>query len=127
MSSRSASSASLPTKAGATSPPADAHDLDWLGDALQVHLARFGVSEFVRLGRVPADEDLSTLGRGSDAGRLMNPLAAIVESHPSRGRLVHPDPNCGCKSVGAPVVGQGPLNLHGALDGTIGLIETREN
>src|SRR6267378_4427783 len=127
MSSSSASSASLPTKAGANLPPADADDLDGLGDALQAHLAWFGEQKFARLGRVPAGEHLAIEGRRSDAGGLVNTLAAIVESHRRRRRLVHPDPNRGCKSMGPAMVGQGSLDLHGALDGTIGLIETREN
>src|SRR3979411_285635 len=119
MSSRSASSASLPTKAGATLPPADADDLDRLGDALQTHLARFGDRKFARLGGVPAGEHLSSLGFCSDAGRRMDALSPVIESDPCRGRLVQPDANLGREAVCVAVVGEGALNLHGALHGAL--------
>src|SRR3982074_1876467 len=127
MSSRSASSASLPTKAGATLPPADADDLDRLGDALQAHLARFGKREVAWLGGVPAGEHLSPLCFGGDASCLMDTLAAIVEPDARRVRLVDPDPHLRRKAVGPAVIGQRALDLDGALDGTLGLRETGED
>src|SRR5260370_1108052 len=54
----------------------------------------------------------------------MNSLAAVVESDPSRGRLVHPDPNQRRKAMAVPMVGQRPLDLDGTIDGAVGLIET---
>ena len=113
-------------KAGATLPPADADDLDGLGDALQAHLARFGDGKFARLDGVPAGEHLPTLRLGRDARRLMDALAAVVNADPSGGGLMQPNPNLRRKAVIATMVGQRPLDQHSTLDGTVGLFKANE-
>src|SRR2546430_5522857 len=110
-----------------TSPPADAHDLDRLGDALQGQLAWLGECEVARLGRVPAGEHLPALRLGGDARRLVDALAAVIESDASGSRLVHADPNLGREAVRAAMIGKRALDLQGALDGTLGLREAGEH
>src|SRR2546423_401045 len=103
--------------------PADADDLNRLGDALQGQFAWLGEREVARLGGVPAGEHLPALRLGGDARRLMDALAAVIESDTSGGRLVYADPNLGREAVRTAMIGQRALDLQGALDGALGLRE----
>ncbi len=76
---------------------------------------------------------LRLTSRGSEsanlqgASRLVNALAAVIESDPSRDRLVHPNPNQRRKAMTVTMVGQRPLDLHSTVDGAVGLVETGED